>query len=58
MNYEYAVMHKNFPNEPHRGPWPLQSCIDWIDEAMTDGFKSDVFYIARRPSGGWERYEA
>lgn len=57
MNYEYCVMHKAFPDAPHRGPWPEATCYEWIDEAVADGFKDDVFYVGRREVGPWGPYD-
>jgi hypothetical protein len=51
--YEYCVMHTAYPNEPHRGPWPKQECESWIEEAVADGFKNDVFYVAVRICTPW-----
>lgn len=57
QEYEYAVMHPAWEQEPHRGPWPLEECLAWIQSAIDDGFKYNAFYVARRPVGEWERVE-
>lgn len=52
--YEYCVMHHDYPDEPHRGPWPEQECKEWIREAEEeDGFESGVFYLGTRAVGPW-----
>lgn len=55
-DYEYAVMHPAYPDEPHRGPESLPWVRNWIQEAEDDGFLN-MFYIARRVVGAWERFE-
>lgn len=53
---EYCVMHYNFPDEPHRGPWPLRECQEWIREAVEeDGIRPGAFYIAERTVSNWSR---
>lgn len=50
--YEYAVMHYQYPDKPHRAPYSARAVADsWVAE----GFKSGVFYAVRRPTGEWER---
>ncbi len=55
MEYEYCVMHSDHPNEPHRGPWTKETCVNWLTEWITDGGRGGVFYLARRPVSKWER---
>lgn len=59
QQYEYAVMHERFPEEPHRGPFATREPADhWVGSALEDGFRPHVFYVVRRPVGVWERLPA
>lgn len=58
--YEYVVWD-NMDDEIHRGPWPEQKCIDWIEECR-DIFPATaeidkVWSVRRRPVEEWERYD-
>lgn len=57
MNLEYCVMMDRFPDEPHRGPWTLSKCEEWLKEALEDGFRTDAFYVAVREVGPWTKME-
>lgn len=54
---EYCVMHIQFPDEPHRGPWTLQECIDWIKEWERDGGRGGVFFISIRNISSWRQWQ-
>ena len=59
--YEYVVWD-NIDDCIHRGPWPEQECIDWLQECR-DIFpvtaKIDKLWsVRRRPVGEWETYGA
>lgn len=52
--FEYCVMHDAFPQEPHRGPWSKEECVEWIREGEEDdGIKPGIFYLAVRLVGPW-----
>ncbi len=56
IEYEYAVAHHAYPDETWRGPWPLEKCLAWIQDAVEDGCRLDIFHIIRRPVHKWERF--
>jgi hypothetical protein len=51
--YEYCVMHHMYPNEPHRGPMPLDEAELWVDDYLDDGGRPGAFYVAKREVGPW-----
>lgn len=51
---EYCVMRKGNDQEPHRGPWVLSVCEDWIQSWVDDGGIGSIFYIASRSVSRWE----
>ena len=51
---EWGVMHAQFPEELHRGPWSEQDAREWIEEAETDGFRPGAFQLVSREVGAWE----
>ncbi len=55
MDFEYCIMHSDFPNEPHRGPWAKDTCVLWLQDWIEDGGAGGVFYLACRPVAKWER---
>lgn len=57
QQYEYAVMHWAYPDEPHRGPWPREQAVQWVKESSEIGFREGAFYVVRRPVGQWERVD-
>lgn len=50
---EFCVIRSRFPDEPHRGPWTEQECLNWIKEAEDDGFAPGAFYIGYREVSPW-----
>lgn len=56
-DYEYAVMYPLiWGDDPHRTfDTDRDAAYTWVAEAIMDGFRTDVLYVARRPTGGWER---
>lgn len=57
--YEYVIWD-NFDGVIHRGPWPEQECIDWLDECREmfprpEGV-DEIWSVRRRPVGEWETY--
>lgn len=53
---EFVVMHYRYPDEPHRGPFPMRAAAQaWVDEAAEDGFPAHVFYVASRKYTSWEK---
>lgn len=55
---EYCVMHRSYPNEPHRGPWSLSECRQWVKEAEEDdGIAPGVFYVSIRYVSPWRAYQ-
>lgn len=55
--YEWAVMHPLYPEEPHRGPWAEDEVRAWVKAAEADGFKTGAFYVARRTVGQWTQID-
>lgn len=55
-SYEYFVMRERDPDEPHRGPWTQEECVEWIREGEEDlGMRPGAFYVAFRAVGPWIR---
>lgn len=54
MFYEYCVMRNGDDQDPHRGPWVLSVCREWIQSWIDDGGRGSTFYIARRLMTPWE----
>lgn len=57
FDYEFCVMHQIDPDTPHRGPWTLEQCNDWINEWIADGGREGSFYIAYRLVGSWKEVD-
>lgn len=61
-DYEYVVWD-NRDDSVHRGPWPEQECIDWVEECYEIFPKAGkagidkIWSVRRRPVGEWETYE-
>lgn len=51
---EYCIMHHAYPDEAHRGPWPLEECQAWILEWEQDGGRGSGFYVASREVSPWQ----
>lgn len=53
LQMEYCVMHFQYPDDPHRGPWTEKECRSWVKEFEDDGGTVGAFYVARRVVTNW-----
>lgn len=59
-HYEYAVMMRDYDQEPHRGPYAtFEEAQQWIYEAFHDDIKKafEIWYVAERKVSGWYRVD-
>ncbi len=43
------------PGEPDEIVSAHEYCKRWIKEAIEDGFRTELFYVVRRPVSDWEK---
>lgn len=54
MTTEYAVAHRLYPAELHRGPYKtLEAAQDWINAAVADGLPEGTFLPVAREVSDW-----
>ena len=54
-NFEWCVMSKE--GYMHRGPMNQQQAETWVVQWKSITNPNDLFYVARRPVGEWERFD-
>lgn len=56
MTTEWCVMHPDFPEQPHRGPFSEVEALRWISDLVEADPRFDgMYYVAAREVGPWQR---
>lgn len=53
MNYEYGIMMRR-SEHLHRSNMTREEALEFVREAVADGFPTGFFWVVRRPLGDWE----
>lgn len=51
---EWCVVYAREPEAVHRGPWPREEAVAWIEETVEDGFLPGTFLLASRVVSEWK----